>query len=230
MTSIVVVDTETTGFSSDEDAIVEIATVRLSWNGERYVTGECRTCLVDPERDIPVVSSAVHHLTNKDVEGARKIDEAIKYVGIRKDDIIVAHNATFDSGFLPEFCENRWICTWKCAQKLIPDAPAYGNQVLRYCLGIEVEGGNGRSGQPHSAGYDARTTAGILEVLLSKASIEELLDISSAPVLLKRIGFGKHRGLEFSEIPRDYLKWLKGRENLDRDLSHTLDVYLKDSK
>ena len=225
MKSIVVVDTETTGFSTEDDEVVEIAAVRFSWDGEKYVAGECRTCLVDPCRDIPVVSSAVHHLTNKDVEGARKIYEAIEYVGIRKDDIIVAHNATFDSGFLPEFCENRWICTWKCAQKLIPDAPAYGNQVLRYYLGIEVEGGNGRSGQPHSAGYDARTTAGLLEILLSKASVEELLSISDSPVLLKKMPFGKHKGVEFSKVPADYRRWLRGQSDLDQDLRYTLDHY-----
>ena len=225
MTSIVVVDTETTGFNPEDDRIVEIAAVRLSWDGVKYVTGECRTCLVDPCRDIPVVSSAVHHLTNADVEGARKIDEAIEYAGIRKDDVIVAHNATFDGSFLPQFAENPWVCTWKCAQKLIPDAPSYGNQVLRYYLGLQIEAGNGRAGMPHSAGYDARTTAGILEFLLSKASVEEMIEISASPVLLKKMPFGKHRGMEFSKVPADYRRWLRGQPDLDRDLKHTLDHY-----
>jgi exodeoxyribonuclease X len=224
MTSIVVIDTETTGLSHTDGGVVEIAAVRLFWNGKSYDIGPVRDCLVDPERDIPVAASAVHHLTNKDVKGARKLPEALEYLELRTDDVFVAHNVDFDRGFFPEHIQNRpWVCTWKTSQKLITDAPAFGNQVLRYHLGIEVEGGNGRAGQAHSAGYDARTTAGIMAHLLTLATLDELIAITQAPVLLARMPFGKHRGLAFTDVPKDYLAWLKGRPDLDRDLKHTLE-------
>lgn len=223
MTGIVVIDTETTGMSHDEDRIVEIAAVRLLYNGEGYDVDTVRHCVVDPERPIPAGASAVHHLTDSDVVDARKLDEAIEHIGIRENDVIAAHNADFDKGFLPSLKNHEWVCTWKCANKLIPDAPSYSNQVLRYHLGLVVEGGHGRNGQPHSAGYDARTTAQLLVKLLELSSVEKLVEISKAPVLLTKMPFGKHRGMFFADVPKDYLMWLKGRPDLDRDLKHTLE-------
>jgi exodeoxyribonuclease X len=62
--------------------------------------------------------------------------------------------------------------------------------------------------------------------LLTTTTAKEMVAITQEPVLLRKLGFGKHRGQEFAEIPKDYLKWLRGRDNLDRDLKHTLDVHL----
>lgn len=223
MTGIVVVDLETTGFSHTDDRVVEIAAVRLNWNGENYDSDGVRHFVVDPERSIPCVASAVHHLTDADVVDAIKLPEAIERLELKPMDVLVAHNAQFDRGFLPQLQDHKWICTWKVAQKLIPDAPAFGNQVLRYHLGLEVYSGHGRNGQPHSAGYDARTTAQLMSYLLTKASIEDMIQITGAPVLLTKVPFGKHRGQAFTDVPKDYLHWLKGRPDLDRDLRHTLE-------
>lgn len=219
--SILVIDTETTGMDENEDRIVEIAGVRIR-NGEIVYA---RDSLVNPGRPIPVQASAIHHLTDADVVDARSLDEALDYLGVASDDVLVAHNSGFDSKFLPSLAQHKWVCTWKCANKLIPDAPAFGNQVLRYYLGLSVDVGNGRDGLPHSAGFDARVTAQLMLHLLALSSIEELIEISSDPVLLKKMPFGKHRGLPFPEVPKDYRVWLRGRPDLDRDLKHTLDHY-----
>lgn len=223
LTDIVVIDTETTGMSHDEDRVVEIAAVRLVFNGEKYDVDSVRHCVVDPERPIPAGASAVHHLTDADVVDARKLTEALEYIGVKPGDVIAAHNAEFDRGFLPALKDHDWVCTWKVSQKLLPESPSYGNQVLRYHLGIDVEADEGRGNFPHSAGYDARTTAKIMLRLLDLSSVEEMIRISSAPVLLPRMPFGKHRGMAFAEVPKDYLMWLKGRPDLDRDLRHTLE-------
>ena len=223
MTNIVVIDTETTGLNPEEDRVVEIAAVRLFWNGEFYEVGTTRHCVVDPERSIPASASAVHHLTDEDVLDARKLPEALVYLELRPDDVLVAHNAHFDKGFLPALKSHTWVCTWKAAQKVVSDAPSYGNQVLRYHLGLEVSGGAGREGQPHSAGYDARTTAALMVLLLQRTTLTEMIRLTDAPVLLPRMPFGKHRGMSFAEVPKDYLVWLKGRPDLDRDLRHTLE-------
>lgn len=223
MNSIVVIDTETTGMSHEEDRIVEIAAARLEYNGEGYDISSVHHCVVDPQRSIPAAASAVHHLTDADVVDARTLDEAIAYIGIQNGDVLVAHNADFDRGFLPSLKKHDWVCTWKVAQKLLPDAPSFGNQVLRYYLGLNVESGHGRNGQPHSAGYDARTTALLMVHLLTLTSLEDMISITRAPVMLARMPFGKHKGQAFAEVPKDYLVWLKGRPDLDRDLRHTLE-------
>ena len=80
---------------------------------------------------------------------------------------------------------------------------------------------------PHQALYDASVTTSILMKMLEHHSPEQLLMLSKKPVRLKTIGFGKHRGQDFSQIPRDYIEWLRRQQNLDSDLIHTLDSILK---
>jgi uncharacterized protein (DUF3820 family) len=38
--------------------------------------------------------------------------------------------------------------------------------------------------------------------------------------------FGKHKGMLFSEVPRDYLEWLSGTE-MDEDMAHTVKKHLE---
>ncbi len=220
---IVVLDTETTGLDPETDRVVEIAAVRLDKVDGVWAVVSEKSCLVDPGRPIPAAASAVHHLTDSDVVDARNLSEAIEYLDLREKDVLVAHNADFDRGMLPGLATHPWICTWKVANKLVTDAPSYGNQVLRYHLGLDVTSGEGRDGQPHSALYDARTTAQIMLHLLSHATAKDMVAITQEPVLLKKMPFGKHRGVEFAQVPADYRAWLRGRPDLDRDLKYTLD-------
>lgn len=53
------------------------------------------------------------------------------------------------------------------------------------------------------------------------------MDISSKPVLLSRLFFGKHKGERFRDIPVDYLMWLSGKDDLDGDMRFTVEHYLK---
>jgi len=48
-----------------------------------------------------------------------------------------------------------------------------------------------------------------------------MIRISSNPVLIPRMPFGKHMGLLFSKVPTDYLEWLLTTE-LDEDISYTV--------
>ena len=215
---IVVVDTETTGLDPVNDRICELASV-IVWDGE---IGTTHTTLVNPEREIPIVASGIHHITDEHVRNAPVLKRAIPEVIPLAAAYYAAHNAQFDRQFLPMLQDKDWICTYKCAQRLLPNAPSYSNQALRYYLKLHVEEMDGRAGQPHSALYDARTTAKILIHLLGLATAEELVQITREPTVLNKMPFGKYRGLPFTEVPKDYLQWLKGRDNLDEDLSHTL--------
>jgi len=62
---------------------------------------------------------------------------------------------------------------------------------------------------------------------IGPAAVEnKMMDISSKPVLLSRIYFGKHKGKFFREIPPDYLQWLSGKDDLDEDMRYTVGHYI----
>ena len=59
-----------------------------------------------------------------------------------------------------------------------------------------------------------------------KAVEDKMIDISSKPVLLTRMYFGKHKGERFRDIPQDYLQWLSDQDDLDEDVRFTVGHYL----
>lgn len=216
-----VIDVETTGIDPETDRIVEVGWADLSDEGR---TGHS---LVNPERDIPATAKAVHHITEKDVEAWPTLD-AVKplYEGAP---IYAAHNAKFDRGFLGDLSA-QWICTLKCAMTLIPDAPAFGNQVLRYHLNLDEQIGAHAAStltklMPHRALYDAIITRALLSHLLTLTDQEKLIEISNNPVLLTTCSFGKHKGALWADVPKDYLRWLV-RQEFDENVIHTAKHYL----
>jgi DNA polymerase III subunit epsilon len=78
---LVIFDTETTGAVPYRDRIIEIAAVRLNPDGSR----ERWSRRVNPEMRIPVEATAIHGITNADVENCppfRKVaDEMIRWIG-----------------------------------------------------------------------------------------------------------------------------------------------------
>lgn len=92
-------DTETTGLeATGGDRVIEIAALELL---DDLPTGETYHVLIDPERDIPEEASRVHGFTRADLEGKPKFaeiaDSFLEFIG---DDELIAHNATFDFGFI----------------------------------------------------------------------------------------------------------------------------------
>ncbi len=97
--SYVVFDIETTGLSAINDMITEIG-------GIRVVNGEIKDTfsqLVNPERPIPEFITNLTGITDEMVKDKPTIDEVIlDFNDFIKDDVLVAHNATFDIGFIRE--------------------------------------------------------------------------------------------------------------------------------
>lgn len=95
----IVFDTETTGFDFGRgDRLVEIGCVEIV---NRVETGRSFHAYFHPERAMPPEAAAVHGLTDaflsdKPLFHAR-VDELVAFLG---DAPLVAHNATFDFGFL----------------------------------------------------------------------------------------------------------------------------------
>jgi exodeoxyribonuclease X len=230
--NLIVLDTETSDLDPDKGAkLLEVAWIVLTNTGQRweqlsfgeYYIEHPESIIINPH------AQAVHHIRADMLtkgKGAISRYEVIRTIldCIQEDTIFVAHNAEFDSKFLPEITRP-WICTFRAAKHVWPSAPGYSNQVLRYWLKLQIDLPYARF--PHQALYDVSTTAGILSKMLENHSPEELLKLSKMPVRLRTIGFGKHRGLDFNQIPKDYLQWLRKQQGLDTDLVHTLDSILK---
>jgi DNA polymerase III epsilon subunit-like protein len=123
---------------------------------------------------------------------------------------------------------SNYICTLKLARYLDPKGiiPQYNLQYLRYYLDLNIE----------ATAHDALGDILVLEALFKRIhakfksfGIEEvsgqMIRISQSPILISRVPFGKHRGMHFSEVPKDYLAWLATTE-IDEDLAFTVAYYL----
>jgi len=244
MTAIRVIDFETTGIPGDGNdgpidgphQIVEIGWCDvLDTDDESTIRPYRIPILCDPGRRIPPEASAVHHLTNETLTGCLSAEEALLHfdrltseVGIT---ILAAHNSRFDQTFW-DGNGRPWIDTYRCALRIWPNAPRHGNQVLRYWIGLDLQKGvdefNPDLANPsHRAGPDAYVTAHVLAQMLTDFDVKQLLEWSTVPALLPRCNFGKHRGLAWSEVPRDYLRWIVEKSGMDdEDVLHTARHYL----
>ena len=95
----IVFDTETTGFKfSEGDRLVEIGCVELV---NRVETGNVYHAYFNPGRSMPKEAEAVHGLSDAFLADKpafhTAIDDLLAFVG---DSPLIAHNATFDFGFL----------------------------------------------------------------------------------------------------------------------------------
>ncbi len=90
-------DLETTGTVPGVDQIVEIGAVRFI-NG---TVDAVYSTLIDPLRSIPPGASKVNGITDDMVKGKPKIENLLaSFAEFCADDIMVAHNAPFDTQFL----------------------------------------------------------------------------------------------------------------------------------
>jgi exodeoxyribonuclease X len=224
-----VVDLETTGTDEEEGAeIVEIARVDLILSTSDIGNGW--SSLVRPKGPIPCTAMAVHHITDADVAQAPELREVLAEfeADMTEHDVFAAHNAKFEQHFLPPN-PNRWICTYRCALLVWPDAPGHSNQVLRYWLGLDAEPDFAAhcATLPHRAEPDAFVTAFILRRLLLERSVDELVLYSSYPALLPVMRFGKHKGMKFSDAPSDYLEWIRDKSDMGEDVKFSAQYWLQ---
>jgi DNA polymerase-3 subunit epsilon len=133
----VVLDTETTGLSSDHDRVIELGMLLFEFNpvtGEVYRIVERFDRLEDPGRPIPPETIRVHHITDEMVRGQR-IDDAEVERFLRGVQVVIAHNAAFDRPFV----EQRWPLfenlLWACSLRDIDwSAEGFGSAKLEYLL------------------------------------------------------------------------------------------------
>lgn len=233
-------DTETTGIDPEVDKIVEIAIVRY----RAGVREEFHT-LVDPQMHIPATASAVHHITDATIAEAKArgeaptIDEiADKVIEMLDGAHVYSHNAKFDEPFVDgelgvPVDPKSWTCTVRLSRHLFPEAPAHGNQVLRYWLKTS----------PKSAGlgphrgiddvYTSEENTYHLWVAAAKRGLTtqaQLLDLSNEPLITTTMTFGKHAGKDFKDIPSHYFEWClgpEGKKDMDEDMRLSMELELQ---
>ena len=214
LTTIRVVDLETTGSRPPAHGVCEIGWQDVSHDGHRWqVTASRGSSLVDPARPIPAVTQAVHHIIDADVVGAPLWADIAPQV-LRAHPVMAAHRASFEQRFCTPALSGgaRWICTWKCALRLFPGSPSFSNQVLRYWC--KPAGLDRDLGLPvHRAFPDAYVTAHHLRDMLDLAGVEQLLIWSDLPGLLPRVPAGPLRGTAWAELDAETLqRWAADRD------------------
>ena len=126
----IVFDTETTGLNpAGGDRMVEIGCIEMV---NRVETGRHFHAYFNPERAMPSEAEAVHGLSTIFLSAqplfADKVEELIEFLG---DAPLVAHNASFDFGFLnqelqicgrPTVCMSRMVDTLVLARAKHPGA------------------------------------------------------------------------------------------------------------
>lgn len=123
-----VVDLETTGLSRYVNRITELAAVRVK---DGVIVKEFQT-LVNPEERIPGFITKLTGIDDALVKDAPTIAEALPgFLRFLRDDLLVAHNASFDHGFLSQNARqleltflNEKLCTRKLANRLVPELPS----------------------------------------------------------------------------------------------------------
>jgi exodeoxyribonuclease X len=202
-----VIDTETTGIDPAEHALVEVAAVDVVDEALRRINSS----LINPQRSIPPEASAVHHITDLDVIGAPLARDAVPEIVLPDDEkIYVAHNSAFEQSFLEPYLPGaHWICTFKAAKRVWPQAPNHKNQTLRYFLNLPVE--RDRADQSHRAGPDAYVTAHLFLRLLREASVEQMLQWTKEPVYMPLCPIGEDKGFKdkpWAEVEVGFLRWM----------------------
>jgi exodeoxyribonuclease X len=228
MISFRVIDCETTGIPAHDvsHALCEVAYCDVRWNGVAGVIDHPRFWVVNPGRKIPPEAMAVHHITDEQASRGISPDIACARIAEGGHAYTVAHNADFDSHFVGSAVP--WICTLKCAYRVWPDAPAHGNQVLRYHLGLDKRMHHPATLPSHRAGPDAYVTAHLLLAMLEAGTkVEDMVKWTKGHALLPKITFGKHRGMRWQDAPTDYLTWLRDKSDMTPDIKANARHWLK---
>lgn len=218
-----VIDLETTGDSFTNGGVVEVGwqDVVQDADGVWYLPAGPGARLIQPGCPISAVTSAIHHIIDEDVVEApgwaETAPEILQAEGVMA---LAAHRAAFEKRWCtPQLTGRaRWICTYKCALRLWPDAPSHSNQGLRYWR--RPSGLDRATGLPaHRAGPDAYVTAHHLRDMLALASMDQLFAWSEEPALLVRVPSGALRGRRWVELDEAQL-----RRVLDGEFGHNPDM------
>ncbi|MED4202584.1 PolC-type DNA polymerase III [Neobacillus mesonae] len=164
----VVFDVETTGLSAVYDTIIELAAVKVK-DGDIIDRFES---FANPHHRLSATTINLTGITDDMVQNAPEVSEVLhKFHEWTKDAVLVAHNASFDMGFLNvgykkiglEKAKNPVIDTLELGRFLYPELKNHRLNTLAKRFDIELT-------QHHRAIYDAEATGYLLLKMLKDAN------------------------------------------------------------
>ena len=178
-------DLETTGLSDKTDSIIEIGAVRMK-NGkevDRFQT------FVDPGQSLRKEIVDLTGITDDMLKGAPKLADIFpKFVEFVGSDVLVAHNADFDTGFIRAACTQldipytfTSVDTLVLSQNLMP-------QLNRHKLNLVADALSLPEFNHHRASDDAVICGLIMEKhiqTLKQMGVHELVDLNPAMETLR---------------------------------------------
>jgi DNA polymerase III subunit epsilon len=201
-----IVDVETTGLSPRSNGVIEIGLVKVS--GMKIV--DSYGSFINPGKDIPYFITQLTGITNDDVYDAPFFEDVVgdiaDFIG---EDILTAHNLSFDSSFLKKefmYCgreplTNHGLCTLKLARRMYPMLRSKALGVVCKHLGL-------KNSNAHRAISDAEVTAKLLIKLIKEVKnfnikhVNELLNYQSAPKgYEQQVNYKKKLGEDISVLP-----------------------------
>ncbi|MCD8036472.1 MAG: PolC-type DNA polymerase III [Clostridiales bacterium] len=205
----VVFDIETTGLNKEKCKIIEIGAVKIKNRKiiDRYST------FIDPGEKLTQEITELTNITDKMLTGQRKIDvvlpEFLEFVG---DAVLVAHNASFDTGFIRIKADelgitgvhNTILDTLELSRTLLKDLKKHKLDIVAKRLGVSLEG-------HHRTVNDAEATAEIFLKLVEMLEENDVHNIDDINIYSSRtVNYNKLKSYHTIIL----VKNLKGLRNL----------------
>lgn len=141
----VAVDLETTGFSATRDSIIEIGALHIN---ETKIVDSYST-LVNSVKRIPAVITRITGIDASMLKNAPSPEQALEgFVDFVADKPLVAHNASFDIGFLEtairrhigKAFRNQYACTMRLSRRCFPELANHKLETI--CKELDITNSN----------------------------------------------------------------------------------------
>ena len=199
----VVFDIETTGLSKEKEMITEIGAVKVADGKiiDRFST------FVNPQRPISAEITKLTGITDDMVKDAPTIENVLpEFLKFCEDTVLVAHNASFDTGFIRIAAEraelgelhHTVVDTLELARALLPELNKHKLDIVCEHLGVTLNG-------HHRAVNDAEATAEVFIKFLDMLAEKKIFTLDEINVLASRtVNYKKLRAYHAIILVKNY--------------------------
>ena len=198
-----VFDIETTGLSKEKEMITEIGAVKVADGKiiDRFST------FVNPQRPISAEITKLTGITDDMVKDAPTIENVLpEFLKFCEDTVLVAHNASFDTGFIRIAAERAGlgelhhtvVDTLELARALLPELNKHKLDSVCEHLGVTLNG-------HHRAVNDAEATAEVFIKFLDMLAEKKIFTLDEINVLASRtVNYKKLRAYHAIILVKNY--------------------------
>ena len=199
----VVFDIETTGLSKEKEMITEIGAVKVADGKiiDRFST------FVNPQRPISAEITKLTGITDDMVKDAPTIENVLpEFLKFCEDTVLVAHNASFDTGFIRIAAERAGlgelhhtiVDTLELSRALLPELNKHKLDIVCEHLGVTLNG-------HHRAVNDAEATAEVFIKFLDMLAEKKIFTLDEINVLASRtVNYKKLRAYHAIILVKNY--------------------------